>query len=307
MQHLFLLSVKHPKHYFAAVASFIIWGFISFGLKPIQNYPATDILFYRVFFCVGLMVLINLVFRRDVIKKTISGIVQMTGKQKQNFAFITLGSGLLLMSNWFLFIFVMNSISVKAASFAYLVCPILTTVFAAVILKEKLTGLQWFAVFLSVVSCVLLSLNAGTEVFYSLLVASTYALYLIVQKKNTLPDKFLGLTLQVTFACILLLPFYPYYTGSLPAEGTFYMYILLMAVLFTIIPLFLNVYALKHINSSTVGILLYINPIIAFLLAIFYYSEQVSIFQLMAYSIIILSIIIFNLKVLTPRKNNPAS
>lgn len=250
------------------------------------------------------MLIVNLVFRRDVIKETISGIAQMTAKQKRSLTFVTLGSGMLLMANWFLFIFVMNSISVKAASFAYLVCPILTTVFAAIILKEKLTGLQWFAVFLSVVSCILLSLNAGTEVFYSLLVASTYALYLIVQKKNTLPDKFLGLTLQVTFASLLLLPFYPSYSGSLPAEATFYMYILLMAVLFTIIPLFLNVFALKHVKSSTVGILLYINPIIAFLLAVFYYKEQVTVFQLMAYSIIILSIIIFNLKIITARKSH---
>ena len=49
--------------------------------------------------------------------------------------------------------------------------------------------------------------------------------------------------------------------------------ILLIAVLFTIIPLFLNLYALKGVNSSTMGILLYINPVFNFGFVSFFDSE----------------------------------
>ncbi|MNE47234.1 EamA-like transporter family protein [compost metagenome] len=69
-------------------------------------------------------------------------------------------------------------------------------------------------------------------------------------------------------------------------------------VFFTIIPLFLNLYALKGINSSAVGIMIYINPIINFLLAIFYYKEDVSSLQLFSYFLILVSIIVFNEKLL---------
>ena len=62
---------------------------------------------------------------------------------------------------------------------------------------------------------------------------------------------------------------------------------------FTIVPLFLNLYALKGINSSAVGIMIYINPIITFLVAIFFYKEQVSSLQLFSYFLILISIIVF--------------
>jgi chloramphenicol-sensitive protein RarD len=290
------------KHYTAAIASFVIWGFISFGLKPLHEYPSTDILFYRIFFCVGLMLFINLAFTRKKFidaKKVYSG---MPPTEKKKLILATAVSGLLLAANWFFFIYVMNHVSVKTASFAYLVCPILTTVLAFFILKEKLGREQWGAVALSVAGCVLLSMDAFQDIFYSLIVASTYALYLVIQKKITIIDRFLLLNIQLVIACLVLLPFFPSFSGPVPQEFKFYGYILIMAVVFTIIPLFLNLYALKAIKSSTVGILLYINPIIGFLLAAFYYGEEISAMQIIAYSLILISIFIFNIRVIFPKR-----
>jgi len=286
--------MRLTKYYLAAITAFVIWGFFSLALKPLHDYPSLDILFYRVFLCVVLMLVISLGFRRKTITETAAYFKSLGSKQKRNLILLTLGGSMLLTSNWFLFIYVMNHISVKAASFAYLVCPILTTVFAYFILEEKLTKMQWTAVGLSLFSCVLLGYGHFEDVFYSLIVAATYALYLVIQKKNTAIDKFFLLTVQLIFTAIFLLPFYPFYRGEVPTELSFYSYILIIAVVFTIVPLFLNLYALKRINSSTVGILLYINPIITFLLALFYYKESITVFQIITYSLILLSIVIFN-------------
>jgi chloramphenicol-sensitive protein RarD len=57
----------------------------------------------------------------------------------------------------------------------------------------------------------------------------------------------------------------------------------------------LNLFALKGINSSTVGILIYLNPLIAFTLAIVYYKEEITLTQILAYSLILVSIVIFNI------------
>ncbi|HEX8575702.1 MAG TPA: EamA family transporter [Flavobacterium sp.] len=286
--------MKTTKYYFAAVSAFVIWGFFSLALKPLHDYPSLDILFYRVFLCVVLMLVINLGFRRKTIVETMVYFKSLTIKQKRRLLLLTLGGAMLLTANWFIFIFVMNHISVKAASFAYLVCPILTTVFAFFILKDKLTPLQWGAVGLSVFSCILLGYNHFADIFYSLIVAATYALYLVIQKRNTAIDKFLLLTIQLVLTAIILLPFYPFYSGEVPSALSFYLYLLIIAVVFTIVPLFLNLYALKGINSSTVGILLYINPLINFFLALFYYDETITAFQIIAYSLIMVSIVIFN-------------
>lgn len=288
--------MRISKHYFAAISAFVIWGFFSLVLKPLQDYPSLDILFYRVFLCVILMLGINLCFRKKILKETKENFINMLPKEKRNAIFLTFGGAILLTANWFFFIYVMNHISVKTAAFAYLVCPILTMVFAYFFIQEKLNKWQWTAVGISVFSCILLGFNHLMDIFYSIIIAATYALYLVSQRKNTAIDKFLLLTLQLTTSAIILLPFYPFYRGEVPTEISFYVYITIISVFFTIIPLFLNLFALKKMSSATVGILLYINPLINFFLAIFYYKEEITAIQIVAYSLIFLSIIIFNMR-----------
>ncbi|OYQ43694.1 EamA family transporter [Flavobacterium cyanobacteriorum] len=286
--------MRISKHYLAGVTAFVIWGFFSLGLRPLRQYPSLDILFFRILFCVVLMLLLSLAFRRKALKEATAHYRQLTKSARAKLIAAVVASGFLLTANWFLFIYVMNHVSVKSASFAYLVCPILTTVLAFFILKEKLTRLQWIAVSISAAGCVLLSFNGLLDIFYSLVVAFTYALYLIIQKKITGIDKFLLLTVQVGIISLIMLPFLPAYGSPVPQETFFYFFILLIAILFTIIPLFLNLYALKTIKSSTVGMLLYINPVIGFLLSAFYFNEVISALQVTGYTLIVISILLFN-------------
>jgi chloramphenicol-sensitive protein RarD len=286
--------MKFSKYYLAAVVSFVIWGFFSLAVKPIKTYASLDILFYRVFICAVIMAFISLVLRRNVLRTNVVVFRSMPVSQRKKIAALTCGGGFLLTANWFFFIYVMNHISIKAASFAYLVCPILTTVLAFFVLKEKLSKWQWTAVALSVVCCLLLSFNSVADVGYSMIVALSYALYLISQRKNTGIDKFLILTVQLIFAALLLLPFYPAFSGAVPTESTFWIFISVIAVMLTIVPLYLNLYALQGVSSSTMGILLYINPLINFSIALFYFNEAINEIQAVAYTLILLSIVVFN-------------
>jgi chloramphenicol-sensitive protein RarD len=290
------------KYYLSAFLAFFIWGFFSLALKPLHDYASLDILFYRVFFSVIIMLFINVVFRRNVLVTNWNHFKGMSLKKQKNVVILTLGGGLFLSSNWFVFIFVMNHVSVKAASLAYLICPILTTVLAFFILKEKLSKWQWIAVLISVFSFSLLAFGHFKDLFFSLITAATYAMYLVSQRKNNSLDKFVILNIQLLFTALILLPFYPKYSGVIPAEPLFYICLLVIVIFFTIIPLFLNLYALNGINSSAVGIMIYINPIINFLLAIFYYKEQVSSIQLVSYFLILVSILVFNERLLFPQK-----
>ena len=290
------------KYYSAAFSAFFIWGFFSFALKPLQHYASLDILFYRVFFSVIAMILINVIFRRKVMQENWNHFKSIAPKQQKSIVLLTLGGGVFLSSNWFVYIYVMNHVSVNAASLAYLICPIVTTVFAFFMLKEKLSKWQWIAVSISFFSCILLSFNHFQDIFYSLVTAATYALYLVSQRKNSDLDKFLGLTIQLIFTALVLLPFYPKYSGAIPTEPLFYSCMFMIVVFFTIIPLYLNLYALKGMNSSAVGILMYMNPLIHFFLAVFYFKEEVHLTQLVSYSLILLSIVVFNERLIF-RKN----
>ncbi|MCF2504220.1 EamA family transporter [Dyadobacter sp. CY107] len=286
--------MKFSKYYLAAFISFVIWGFFSLALKPLKAYASLDILFYRVLFCAVIMAVISLFVRIKVLKENISIFRQMPVAQRKRVTILTLAGGFLLTANWFFFIYVMNHISVKAASFAYLVCPIMTTVIAYFVLNEKLSKWQWTAVLLSVASCMLLSFSNVADIAYSLIVAASYAFYLVSQRKNTGMDKFLVLTVQILFSALLLLPFYPQYSEALPTEFSFYALIFLIAVLFTIVPLYMNLYALQGVTSSTMGILLYINPLMNFVIALLYFHEPINAIQITAYSLILISIVVFN-------------
>ena len=286
--------MKFSKYYLAAFISFVIWGFFSLALKPLKDYASLDILFYRVFLCAVIMAVISLFVRINVSKDNIRRFRQLPAKEKRRVGMLTISGGFLLTANWFFFIYVMNHISVKAASFAYLVCPIMTTVIAYFVLDEKLSKWQWAAVLLSVLSCMLLSFSNIADIAYSLIVAASYAFYLVSQRKNTGFDKFLVLTVQILFSALLLAPFYPVYSEAIPTEFSFYALIFLIAVLFTIVPLYMNLYALQGVTSSTMGILLYINPLMNFAIALLYFHEPINAIQAIAYSLILLSIVIFN-------------
>lgn len=287
--------MKLTRYYLAAITAFTIWGFFSLVLKPLSAYPSLDILFYRVFTSAAIMLLISSVLRVRVLKANKSLYAALSRPQKRSVLIQVLGGGLFLTANWFFFIYATNHISVKAGAFAYLVCPILTTVLAFFILKEQLNKLQWIAVCLSTAGCILLAFNSLSDLLYSLIIALSYALYLVGQRRNYGIDKFLQLTLQVTFAALILLPFYPVYRAAMPQSYTFYALIIVIAVLLTIFPLFLNLYALKGLTSSTVGILLYITPLAGLIIAVVYYHEKLNLLQVTAYVIIAFAIILFNI------------
>ena len=75
---------------------------------------------------------------------------------------------------------------------------------------------------------------------------------------------------SIGFYCSNSVAFLSEDSGTVPTEPLFYICMFFVVVFFTIVPLFLNLYALKGINSSAVGIMIYINPIITFLVAIFF-------------------------------------
>lgn len=286
----------NTKYYLAAISAFIIWGFFSLPLKTIDEFASLDILLSRVSMASLLILGISFTFRKKITFENIRIFRSFAQYKRINLLIINIISSLLLAINWYLFIYVMNHISVNATSLAYMLCPIITTVLAFLFLKDRLSIVQWIAVSLSLVSCILLSAGHFTDVLYSFVIAFSYAVYLILQKKNHQLDRFFTLTFQIVCGTVILLPLFVRQQAE-PEKG-FYFYgiIFLIASVFTIVPMFLNVFSLNKLNSSTAGIFIYLNPVLSFLLAVFYFKEQMSSLQIMAYSTVFLSVVLFNYK-----------
>ncbi|HUH29255.1 EamA family transporter [Gelidibacter sp.] len=293
----------NSKYYIAVISAFTIWGFFSLVLKSLDDFSAFDILSYRTVGSVLIMVFVSLALRPKALKTTIKLFKSLSAKDKRRIIVINILSGLFLALNWYIYIYVMNNVSVSATSLAYLICPILTMVLAYLLLKEKLFKLQWVSVILSLIGCLLLSLGNFTDLFYSMIIAFTYALYLVLQRKNQELDRFLVLTSQVFFAVLFLLPFIISYDSPNEKTPFFYGMLALIAIVFTIIPMFLNIYALRGLNSSVVGVFIYLNPLINFMFAIFYFDEKVSFIEAVCYLLILISIFLFNFSAIKNRIN----
>lgn len=297
---------KLNKHYAAGIAAFTIWGFIPFPLKALSAYPSSQILFYRLIFAlVGLLLLLATFKRKSLAEDLKKFRAENPERKKKLLATITVAT-LLLSFNWLLFIYVINQVSVQAGSFSYLVCPILTALLGYILLGEKLRNNQWIAIFMSLFSCALVASGSLLSLVYSLAIALSYAIYLIAQRKLNGYDKIVLLAVQlgISFAVIA-----PWYLLTLPAnqptpDGTFLWNTLVLGLLFTVLPLFLNLFALKELSSGTVGILMYLNPIINFTMAFLYFDEKAELQQVIAYVIIFISIGVYNWHVLQRNNEN---
>lgn len=296
--------MNQSRYYASAITAFATWGLFSLALRPIREFAPLDILFYRISLCLLLLLVLVFTVRRKQLSETKAMFSALDTNQKKKLLSLNIVAGLLLTSNWFLFIYVMNFVSVKATALSYLVCPILTATLAVLVLKERMKKIQWMALLVGGVGCGMLAAGHLTDLVLSILVGFSYAMYLIIQKKNAGFDSFTVLTFHVCVAVATLLLLVPFLEISVPESPKFYGFIAIIAVCFTILPMFLSLFALKGIKSSTVGMLMNINPIISFALSVFYFNETADAWQYAAYSVVFVSVILFNIPALLAQKSS---
>ncbi len=272
----------------------MIWGFFAIPLRNLKSYPSEQILYYRIFTSLAVIWLAIFLFRRKEFYKDLNYFKSRSAKERQIILVQIIGATVLLVLNWYTFIYAINNVSIKSGAFAYMVCPLITAFGGFIILKEHLYRIQIIALLLATVSILMLATGSLIEVVWSVIIAALYAFYLIIQRKMQGLDKLNVLAFQITIAVILMLPFFIYQHTGLPTETSFWLNVLLIAVLFTVVPLFLSLFALIGIPSSTLGIIIYINPIIAFTVAIVYFNEKIDAHQLMAYLLLLFAVFLFN-------------
>ena len=282
------------RHYLSAVATFVVFGFISLPIRALHGYESGQLLYYRVAFALLCLVGIIAAFRRDSLRQTLGQYRAADAAEKRKVLRSALVGSVFLTVNWLAFIYVLNHISVQTGSFSYLLCPIVTTLLGSLLLKEKLHVTQWIALGISATACALIGVDSLYNLSFSLFIATSYALYLITQRILRDYDRIVLLAMQVLLAFGILTALGPSFRGAVPAEGFFYANIFVLSSLFTVFPLFLNAYALKGLPASTLGALMYINPLINFALAFFYYGERASAAQWAAYGLIGVSVLVAN-------------
>ena len=271
-----------------------MWGFFSIPLRNLQKYSSEEILHYRIFTSLIITWLIILIFKKKDLSNDIAYIKGESTKERRLFYWLTLAAGILITGNWFSFIYAVNNVSLTSAAFAYMVCPLITAMGGFLILKEHLTPVKLTAIAIALVSILILAQGSLRDVLWSVFIASLYAFYLIIQRVVNKVDKLNMLGVQLLISFLITFPLFIYHYTFFQTDTYFWINIVVISVVFTIIPLFLSLYALVGLPSSTLGIIIYLNPIVAFAVAFFYFNESVNTFQIYAYALLVAAVVIFN-------------
>lgn len=295
---IFLKLQKH-KYILAAVVSTLMWGFFSIPLRNLKLYPSDQILLYRIYSSLLFTWIVMIVFRRNQIKADLDYVKSLESVEKRNLVLSVIAAGILITGNWFSFIYAINHVSLQSAAFAYMVCPLITAFCGFWLLKEDITRLKTIAMCIALVSIVLLGWGSIDHLLWSVFIATLYAFYLIIQRIVKNLDKFNMLGVQLIISTILSLPLYFFNQYVFITDLYFWINMVIISIVFTIVPLFLSLYALIGIPSSTLGIIIYLNPIVSFAVAFLYFDERITMYQLGAYLLLFFAVLMFNWNMLT--------
>lgn len=292
------MKPQKPKHLIAILSAGILWGFMVFPLRALKAYSAFQILTWRIIIAFVMVWSIVVLFKIQILRNNFLVLKVLNKNNRNKILLLILVSGILITLNWLAFIYVINHISLKAGAFAYLLCPLITALVGSVLLKEHLTNLKYIALGLAFLSIVGLATGSVIEILWSFFIALSYGLFLIIQKVIKQVDKLIMLGLQLLIALFLLLPICFFYPQLVPTAILFWVNVSIVSLFFTIVPLLLSLYALAGLPSSTIGIAIYINPIVSFTIATWYYNEQITHQQLFFYGILFLAVLLFNRDIL---------
>ena len=252
----------------AALAAYIFWGLAPIYFKLIQDVAASEVIAHRVLWSIPLLaIFLFLRDGRDFWQRL---------RLPRRTVMILLGSGLLVMCNWLVFVWAVVNGQVLATSLGYFIGPLVNFLLGYLFLKERLTHIQTLGVMIAAAGTVYLSWFLGTPPWISLALAFSFGFYGLIRKKLDV-GPMVGLLWEATLIAPLAIAFmtWSFHIGTLSfgAGSVSTDFLLALAGLVTILPLIWFNVAARSLTLSTLGFFQYIAPSMTFLLSVFIYGE----------------------------------
>jgi len=206
-------------------------------------------------------------------------------------------SGVLIFTNWAIWIYAVSNNQIIDASFGYFIMPILSVLLGNIFFKEVINTKRKISIILVIISIFfLLFVSFKSIPWVGLIVALSWGFYNLLRKKIKV-DTDVGLLIESLFILpFALIVFYLIIQKGLN-DFTFsnpsLMFLLLLAGPMTVIPLFLYVRGVELCGLGPTGMIFYITPTFQFILGFFYYNEPFSITKLVSFILIWIAVFIY--------------
>lgn len=272
----------------AGLAAYLLWGFLPIVFKLLDGVPSATIVADRTIWSLVFVGVILVVSGRTAeIRAALADPVTLRSM---------LISSLLLAVNWLVYVWAVETGQVLEASFGYFINPLVNVAIGMTFLGERQNRWQTVAIAIAVVAIAIQALGIGGVPYIALSLAVTFAAYGYFRKTAQVSSA-TGLFVET----LLLLPLaggYLIFTfmrdgGLGPHADPYFLGMLLLTGPATALPLLLFAFAIQRLRLTTIGMLQYLAPSIAFLLAITLFGEELNATRLVSFGLIWLSLIVY--------------
>jgi chloramphenicol-sensitive protein RarD len=268
----------HIKGILAMASAAMIWGVSSIYYKALSHVPPLEVLSHRSLWSLVFLLLVLAVQGRLAVPFQVL-------RQPRTMGWIALASGLISV-NWFLFIYSVQIGRAVDSSLGYFIFPLLSVLLGAVVLGERLSRLKAVAVALAGMAVLGLALALGVTPWIALILAITFAGYGLLKKQIPV-----GPVVSVTLEVLILLPLAAVWLWGAEVQGWQGIgtqtpgvfgenwrdsLLLVLSGILTGGPLILMSYASKRISLASLGLVMYINPTLQFLVAVAIFGEAIT-------------------------------
>ena len=266
------------------------WGF--FGViyfKYISFVGHVEVVIHRSFWTTITLVLTTIFFSKWKIFFTLI--------KDKKILLVLFFSGILIFSNWALWIYAVATDQIIDASFGYFIMPIISIFFGYFFLKEKVSHKAKFSILIVLISILyLLFVDFRSIPWVGLGVSILWSVYNLVRKKISV-DTDVGLFIESLF----IFPFviFAFYIitknnfNDFDISNPSLMLILMLAGPMTVIPLFLYVRGVELSGLGPAGMIFYITPTLQFILGYFMFNEPLFSEKLVSFFLIWIAVFIY--------------
>ena len=205
-------------------------------------------------------------------------------------------SGILIMINWFTWLYAISVDKLIDASFGYYIFPIFSVFFGIVFLKETYNRNKIISVCLVFVSILYLLFQNNVIPWIGLTVAITFSIYGLIRKKINV-DTDIGLLIETLllspFAVLAFLYLMKSNLNIFSFNEIKLSFYLLIAGPMTLIPLYLYTKGLQLVGIGPASMIFFATPTSQFLLGTLIYGESLDIHKLISFIFIWIAVLIY--------------
>lgn len=273
----------------AAIGAFGLWGFLPLYFRAIRGLEPIDIVAHRIVW--AFLLLFAILAARGTLREV------WTVMSQRRLFLPLVGSGLLILANWLIYVWAVAHDHVLAASLGYFLNPLINVVLGRLVLSEKLTRAQGISIGIAAAGVTALAFGALSTLWISLSLGMTFGVYGLIRKM--LP---VGPLVGLATETLILLPVCAGWlihmtAGGQPffgAPGTGTALFVMASGLITSVPMLLFAYAAHRLTLSTVGLIQYVAPSTQFAIGVFAFGEPVLPVHMVAFPLIWLALAIYS-------------